>query len=449
LPRPRGAGAGARGPPWPAHGTVLVTGIGGGLAPLVARHLVIRHGISHLVLAGRRGPDAPGAAELVADLEALGANVTLVACDVTDADAVQRLVSAVPADRPLTGVVHAAAVLDDGVITALRPDQVDRVLAAKVGGALNLHAATKHLDLAAFVLFSSASGLLGGAGQGAYAAANAALDALARHRLARGRPASSLAWGLWQEQGGMAGRLGAVNLQRDLRLGIREMTTEDALALFDAALCAGEAVLAPVRLDLSVLRGRAAAGELPAILRTLVPAPRRGAGAPAAPGRDHELLDRIGTLAAQQQSEALEELVRRRAGEVLGMNGLLPPGKAFRELGFDSLTALELRNRMGASTGLRLPATLVFDYPTPRALAGYLRDRLFGSGEPADAVVPDEAAVRRLLATVPLAKLRSAGLLDPLLQLADTSPAPPAEPDDLAGLDLDRLVDIALEGIEP
>jgi hypothetical protein len=247
----------------------------------------------------------------------------------------------------------------------------------------------------------------------------------------------------------MAGRLGAVGLRRDLRLGFREMTNEDALALFDAALSAGEPVLAPAHLDSSVLRGRAAAGELPAILRALAPAPRRGGSAPAGLGREHELLERIGTLAAEQQVEALEELVRRRAGEILGMNGVLPPAKAFRELGFDSLTALELRNRMGVSTGLRLPATLVFDYPTPRALAGYLRDRLVGTDEPADVAAPDEASVRRLLATVPLAKLRGAGLLDPLLRLAGTAPEPPPEPEDLAGLDLDQLVDIALKRIEP
>ncbi|AYF31947.1 polyketide synthase [Micromonospora tulbaghiae] len=438
----------ADGFPWRPEGTVLVTGIGGGLAPLVARHLVTRHGVRHLLLVSRRGPGAPGAADLVAELTGLGATATVLACDVSDPDAVRELVAAVPAERPLTGVVHAAAVLDDGVLTDLRPEQVSRVLRAKVDGALHLHAATAGLDLAAFVLFSSAAGLLGGAGQAGYAAANAALDAMARHRHARGLPALSLAWGLWEERGGMAGRLGDVDLRRDHRLGFREMTAEDALHLFDVALTAEEPVLAPMNLDLAVLRGRAGAGDLPAILRSLVPGARRSTAA-GGQGRDTELLERLGGLAEEEQLRFLEDLVRRRAGEVLGMDRPLSSGKAFRDLGFDSLTALELRNRLGTSTGLRLPVTLVFDHPTPSALAARLRQELTGGDErPGPAV--DEAEVRRILASVPLAGLRAAGLLDPLLRLAGAgAPAAAPEVDALADLDLDQLVEIALDGIEP
>ncbi|MEU8814274.1 type I polyketide synthase [Actinoplanes sp. NPDC048796] len=431
---------------WRPGGTVLVTGAGGGLAPLVARHLVTRHGVTNLVLVSRRGPAAPGTAELVAELSGLGATATVRACDVGDAAAVRELIAGIPAGHPLTAVVHTAAVLDDGILTDVRPEQVDRVLRAKVGGALNLHEATENLDLAAFVLFSSAAGLLGGAGQAGYAAANAALDGLARHRHARGMPALSLAWGLWAERGGMAGRLGDVDLRRDHRLGFREMTAEDALHLFDLALTGTDPVVAPMNLDLAVLRGRAGSGDIPAILRALVPAgPRTAPG-----GRDAELIDRLGALAEDEQLRVLEDLVRRRAGEVLGMDRPLPSGKAFRELGFDSLTALELRNRLGSSTGLRLPVTLVFDHPTPGAVAARLRRELAGGEQRPPEPAVDDAELRRILATVPLAGLRAEGLLDPLLRLAAAgSVATAPETDALADLDLDQLVDIALDGIEP
>ncbi|WP_181809739.1 beta-ketoacyl reductase, partial [Streptomyces shenzhenensis] len=217
------------------EGTVLITGGTGTLGALVARRLVVHHGVRRLLLTSRRGADAPGAPELVAELTALGATVTVAACDIGDPDEAERLVAGVPAEHPLTAVIHSAAVLDDGVVTALDAARIDTVFAPKVDGAWQLHRLTEHLDLAAFVLFSSASGTVGNAGQGNYAAANAFLDALAEYRAARGLPALSLAWGLWETASEMTGALLA-GTQGHLKQEVLAMTDEEGLALFDAAL---------------------------------------------------------------------------------------------------------------------------------------------------------------------------------------------------------------------
>ncbi|TYK43955.1 type I polyketide synthase [Actinomadura decatromicini] len=413
---------------WSADGTVLITGGTGGLGALVARHLVTAHGVRRLVLAGRRGPSAAGAAALAAELTGLGADVELAACDVADRDALSALLAAIPADRPLTGVVHLAGVLDDGVIGSLDPGRMDAVLRPKADAAWHLHELTRDLpDVSAFVLFSSASGVLLGAGQGNYAAANAFLDALASRRRALGLPATSLAWGLWDEKDGMGGRLGDADLRRAAESGMPALSPDEGLALFDAALAADAPALVPVRFDPAALRARG--GEPPAMLRGIVPAaPRRQASGPASgrPGPGLGLAERIAALHPDDRERAALDAVRAEVAAVRHDEdpASIDPGAQFGDLGLDSLAAVELRNRLGAASGLRLPATLVFDHPTPALLAKFLLAELL----PDDPAPPGgEAAVRAALAGIPLDRLRAAGILDTLLGLADAAP-PPATP---------------------
>ncbi|BFO16851.1 hypothetical protein SHKM778_32390 [Streptomyces sp. KM77-8] len=247
-------GAGAQ--PWSGDGSVLVTGGTGGLGAVVARHLVVEHGVRRLVLVSRRGGAAPGAAELAGELETLGAEVSVVAADVSDREQVAGVLAGIAAEHPLTAVVHAAGVADDGLVTSLTGDRFDTVLRPKADAAWHLHELTRHLDLKAFVLFSSAAGYLDGAGQGNYAAANVFLDALAHHRRSQGLPATSLAWGLWTGDQGMGARLDAAALRRITRLGLVPLGPEENLALLDAALTSGHAAHVPVRVDRQALVAR-------------------------------------------------------------------------------------------------------------------------------------------------------------------------------------------------
>ncbi|OZM74231.1 beta-ketoacyl synthase [Amycolatopsis antarctica] len=371
---------------WDPEGTVVITGGVGGLGATLAHHLVADHGVRRLLLLSRRGATDPAAAALIDDLTGLGALATVVACDAADRTALARVLADVPARHPVTAVIHAAGVLADGVVTSLTPQALDTVLAAKVDGAWNLHELTAGTDLAAFVLFSSIAGLTGSAGQANYAAGNAFLDALAGFRRARGLPAVSLAWGPWESSAGMTGELGGREERRLRSLGLPALPAAVGVALFDAALRAGDPVLAPVRLDLAALR---ASGTPPPVLRGLLPgATRRAAGsaAPAAAG----LTARLGRLTGARRREAVVELVAELVAAVLGHQdpGAIDPGRPMVELGFDSLTAVELRNRLTASTGLRLPVTLVYDHPSVVALAAHVHDELFGApagGGPADA----------------------------------------------------------------
>ncbi|WP_405997989.1 SDR family NAD(P)-dependent oxidoreductase [Streptomyces sp. NBC_00829] len=366
-------------PPLDPEGTALITGATGTLGGLVARHLVAEHGARRLLLTSRRGEAAAGAAELLAELRELGAEVTLAACDAADRDALAALIDAIPAEHPLTAVVHTAGVLDDGVLEALTPERIDRVLPAKVDAAVNLHELTRDLDLAAFVLFSAAAGTLGGPGQANYAAANTFLDALAHRRRAEGLPATALAWGLWAERSGMTGDLADADLERISRAGVAALTSAEGLALLDTARAVGDPTAVPMHLDLASLR-QADASMVPALLRGLVRAPaRRAVESPdAAPAGG--LTGRLLPLTAAERDRLLLDTVRVQVAAVLGYPGpeAVDPGRAFKELGFDSLTAVELRNRLGSATGVRLPATLVFDYPTPNALAAFLRTELLG-----------------------------------------------------------------------
>ncbi len=351
-------------------GTVLVTGGTGVLGQLIARHLVTAHGVRNLLITSRRGADAPGATELSASLTELGATVSMVACDLADRDSVSSLLAGIPAEHPLTAVVHTAGVVDDGVLLALTPERMDAVLRPKIDAAWNLHELTASLDLAAFVLYSSAGGTLGAAGQANYSAANVFLDALAHHRSALGLPSVSLAWGLWSE-GGMSGELADTDLIRMARSGVFGLSFDDGLELFDATFGTEQPSLVPVRLDMSGLR--ADAHGVPAMLRGLVRGtPRRRAEAA------DDSWERIVALPAEERGRALLDLVCGAAAVVLGheRRDAVDPRKGFIELGFDSLTAIELRNRLDAVTGRRLPATLIFDHPSAGALADFLGEHL-------------------------------------------------------------------------
>ena len=376
---------------WNPEGTVLITGGTGSLGATLARHLVASHGVRHLLLVSRSGPAAEGAAELTAELGAAGAQaVAIEACDTADAAALAQLLAAIPAEHPLTAVVHAAGVLSDGTVTALTPEHVDPVLRAKLDAAWNLHTLTRDADLSAFVLFSSAAGVLGTAGQANYAAANASLDALAGLRRAQGLPATSLAWGYWAQATGLTGHLGEADERRLARSGLAPMAAAHGPALFDAALGADRATLIPARLDTAALRALAAAGTLPALYRALIRVPARRVRAERA--RAVPLAGRLSGLSELEQRKVLLELVRAHAAAVLGHGGSagIDADRAFRDLGFDSLTSVELRNRLGEEVGRRLPATLVFDHPTPTAIADYLRTELLGG--PGTAKVATAAA---------------------------------------------------------
>ncbi|MFF8543768.1 SDR family NAD(P)-dependent oxidoreductase [Streptomyces werraensis] len=371
-------------------GTVLVSGAGS-LGGLVARHLVSRHGVRHLVLASRRGPDAEGVPELVAELAGQGAAVEVVACDVSDRAQVEALLATVPDAHPLLGVVHTAGVFDDGLIGALTPERLARVFAPKVDAVRHLDALTRDLDLDAFVVYSSVAGLSGGAGQGNYSAANAFLDGLMSHRRAAGLPGLSLAWGLWEQSLGMAGHLSAVDQARASRSGVLEISATEGMELFDAALVSERALLVPVKLDLRTVRADASAGAaVPHLLRGLVRTGRQQARAVAGTAGEGSLLsDRLAGLVPAEQETLLLDLVRAQAAVVLGHTepGGVRADMAFKDAGFDSLTSVELRNRLREATGLKLPPTLVFDYPSPQVLARYLREE-FGEVAAPEATAP-------------------------------------------------------------
>jgi acyl transferase domain-containing protein/short-subunit dehydrogenase/acyl carrier protein len=354
--------------------TVLISGGLSGVGALVARHLVATHGARHLLLVSRSGPEAAGAGELSAELEQLGCAVTVKACDVGDRDQLEALIGSIPGAHPLGAVVHSAGVLADGTIESIVPEQVERVFAPKADAAWHLHELTAEMELSQFLLFSSATGLLGGAAQAIYSAANGFLDALAAHRQARGLPATSIAWGAWGQQSRLGGEFDPALLPQVLnqiraRLGTEPMAPEQGLELFDAARALAEPLLVPSPFDRSVLRAQAGAGTLPAILRGLVRMPeRRASGAGS-------LAQRLSSTPEAERGDLVIDLVRTHAASVLGHSSAeeVEAERAFKDLGFDSLGAIELRNRLAAATGMQLPSTLVFDYPSALGLAKFLR----------------------------------------------------------------------------
>jgi len=396
-------------------GTVLITGATGVVGGAVVRHLVANRGVRSVVLVGRRGRSAPGMAELAAELTGLGATVAVEACDVADRAAMAAVLAGIPTQHPLTAVVHAAGVLADGVLETLTPDRIDTVLRPKVDGALVLHELTADRDLAAFVVFSSAAGLTGSAGQANYTAANAFLDALAAQRRALGLPGTSLAWGLWAERSTMTAQ---ADLGRLARLGLLPMSGDQAMALFDLATGLDHPLVLAARLDLTGLRRQADDGTLAPLWRALVRTSHRpAAGTDRTPG-GVPLSHHLAGLPEAEQHRMLLNLVRTHAATVLGhpSAAMVDAGRGFVELGFDSLTAVELRNRLAVATGLRLPSTLIFDYPNPEALARYVHTGLVDATPTADE--GEEARLRRLLAAIPLAKFKEARLIGVLEELA-------------------------------
>ncbi|CNX26980.1 polyketide synthase [Mycobacterium tuberculosis] len=438
-----------------AAGTVLITGGTGMAGSAVARHVVARHGVRNLVLVSRRGPDAPGAAELVAELAAAGAQVQVVACDAADRAALAKVIADIPVQHPLSGVIHTAGALDDAVVMSLTPDRVDVVLRSKVDAAWHLHELTRDLDVSAFVMFSSMAGLVGSSGQANYAAANSFLDALAAHRRAHGLPAISLGWGLWDQASAMTGGLATVDFKRFARDGIVAMSSADALQLFDTAMIVDEPFMLPAHIDFAALKVKFDGGTLPPMFVDLINAPTRRQvdDSLAAAKSKSALLQRLEGLPEDEQHAVLLDLVRSHIATVLGSASpeAIDPDRAFQELGFDSLTAVEMRNRLKSATGLALSPTLIFDYPNSAALAGYMRRELLGSSpQDTSAVAAGEAELQRIVASIPVKRLRQAGVLDLLLALAnetetsgqDPALAPTAE-QEIADMDLDDLVNAA------
>jgi hypothetical protein len=420
-------------------GTVLVTGGTGTLGGLVARHLAGPGRARHVVLASRSGPAAPGAAALAAGVAARGTEVRVTACDATQRDALAQVLALIPDASPLTHVIHIAGVPDDGVIGSLTPDRVDAVMRPKSDAAWNLHELTRGLDLAAFVMFSSAASAIGANGHGGSAAANAFLDALAARRRADGLPATSIAWGPWALDG---------RSPQDGH-GIAEMPAAECLAVLDLVTDRDEALLIPARLDAAGPRAQASRGmEIPALWRALA-----GGASPIAPADAAEAADslrqQLAVMPEADRDKMMVDLVRTHVAAVLGhtSSDAIEPGRAFKDLGFDSHLALELRNRLNTVTGLRLPATLVFSHTDPAALAGYLREKLAPAGQ--DAADADENKLRRALASVPVSRFREAGIMETLLQLAGfqdgaLAPGGNEEVEAIGALDAESLIRMAM-----
>ncbi|WP_171169698.1 type I polyketide synthase, partial [Streptomyces sp. I05A-00742] len=394
------------------HGTVLITGGTGTLGSLLARHLVQHHHITHLHLISRQGPQAPHAQQLKQDLHTLGAHtVTITACDTTNKTALTHTLNTIPTNHPLTAVIHTAGLVDDAVLTSLSREQLKTVIAAKVDSALNLHELTRDLDLGAFVLFSSLAGVLGSPGQANYSAANTFLDALAAHRQARGLPATSLAWGLWAQASGMTGHLSDQDLARMSRSAVLPLGTELGLQTFDGHNQAHRALQLAAAFNLKQLPAQPIWSRL-ATVRPTAAAEQQG-------GPD--LAQQLAGLTPVQREQHLLAMVREQMAVILTLDSpdAVEPNRGFLEQGLDSLTAVELRNRLLTITGIRLPATMVFDHPTPSALAHFIAGRLGpgdgGEASPADAV---RAATERILSE--LDRIASMVASVPLADIAET-----------------------------
>ncbi|AOS63729.1 acyl transferase domain-containing protein [Actinoalloteichus hymeniacidonis] len=365
------------------EGTVLITGATGALGARLAVHLARTGRAARLLLLSRSGPTAPNADGLLAELAATGVPADLVAADVADRARLDELLAAIPAEQPLTSVIHVAGVNDDAPFTHLAAEQVTNVLRSKTDAALALHDATAHLEPRRFILFSSAVGSLGSAGQSNYAAANASLDALAVHRRANGLPATSLGWGLWETDDGMAGQLREVDKLRVTRAGMLALSPEEGMELFDLAWDSDAPVLLPLRMDPTTMADNAAAGTLAPVLRSLVPASALAA-TPAAPTATADPAPGWAALPAADRRRQLLELVRQRAGVVLNLptEEFQDSKRLFRDFGFDSLTGVELRNAVSSAVGVPLSAAMVFDHPTPDELVDHIEDEILRRAAP-------------------------------------------------------------------
>jgi NADP-dependent 3-hydroxy acid dehydrogenase YdfG/acyl carrier protein len=435
-------------------GTVLITGGTGALGALLARHLVQAQGVRSLLLASRQGEHASGAQRLKADLVELGARVKIAACDVSDRAQLAGLIDSVPEEYPLSAVVHAAGALDDGVIGSMTPERLNHVFAPKADAAWYLHELTEKLELSAFILFSSSTGTFGGPGQSNYAAANAFLDSLAAYRRKRDLPGISLAWGLWAETGGMASELSTADRMRMERSGMLALSAEEGLGLFDAAYVLKEPSVMPARLDMAGLRKQARAGGVPPMLRGLIRMPSHHQET-----QGGSLARRLASTPEGERERVILDLVRSEVASVLGHDSpdAVDVHRAFNELGFDSLTAVELRNRMSAVSGVQLPATLAFDYPSSAALSDFLLSQILPQVTEGANESLGEVDIRNAIASIPLARLRDAGMMDTLLELAGlaSEPAAPIDAEDAESdgsideMDLESLVELTLGADEP
>ncbi len=402
--------------------TALITGAGG-LGGVIARHLVAAHGVGNVILASRRGPGADGAKQIEDELVRLGARVQMVACDVSDRAQVQALIDSVPAGYPLRAVVHTAAVFANGTVGTLTPEMLDRVLSPKLDAALHLHELTAHLDLQAFVMFSSIASVFGGPGQANYAAANAFLDALAEHRRARGLPATAVAWSLWSEAGAGRGADEIVVRRAVGSASLGSLSSEQGLELFDAALAGPEAMVVASPIDKRVLRREIDADAAPPLLSGLVRARSRGKPAGGA------LASRLAATPEDERASVALEEVRMQIARVLGHESVeaVDADRHLLELGFDSVVAMELRNRLNHAANLRMPVTLVFDHPTPAALARHLLAEWRRSGQDQEgriAAIAGAAAQERtapMSSTSPTSASPTAGTLSTMLRQANGS----------------------------
>ncbi|SON63900.1 Phenolphthiocerol synthesis polyketide synthase type I Pks15/1 [Mycobacterium simulans] len=434
-----------------AAGTVVITGGTGMAGAVLARHVVTRYGVNHVALVSRRGEHAHGVAEIVAELERAGARVLVLSCDVADRAAVAQLMTRLGQQcPPLTGVIHAAGTLDDALIGSLTPDRVDTVLRAKVDGAWNLHEATADLGLSMFVLCSSIAGVVGTPGQGNYAAANAFLDALAAHRRASGLTAISLGWGLWEQASTMTAHLSDRDRARMRRTGLAAMTTGQAVEFFDAAMIADHPAVVATRLDRNTLADPALNAGLPLLFNGLVTRrPARRAAANDNTATESALAARLHGLSPDQRHDLLTEVVCAQVALVLGESSPrdIDHDSTFQDLGFDSLTAVELRNRLKTATGLTISPTLTLDYPTPTELARHCSHQLNADHHPnsnnneSGVAASEDERLWSIVKAIPISDLRAAGLLDQLLHLANVGINPIADQKDRDRNELERIID--------
>ncbi|MFI1677842.1 type I polyketide synthase [Streptomyces sp. NPDC020607] len=359
------------------RGTTLITGGTGGIGAVLARWLA-REGAPHLHLTSRRGPDAPGARELAAELHELGTTVTLTACDVSDPRQLRGLLDRTPPEHPLTAVIHAAGMTDLTSITDLTTARLDQVLGSKSAAAWNLHELTRESDLSAFVMFSSGAGVWGSGQQGAYGAANHFLDALADHRRSQGLPATSIAWGPWAEAGMSAD---PESLSYFKRFGLLPIGPDLCVKALHQALDAGDATLTVANFDWAKFTPTFTA-QRPSPFLDDLPENQREAEQGGSAAETSAFREELAKTPAAQRHGFLVQHVRTHAAATLGRTVEdIPAAKPFQELGFDSLTAVQLRNQLNTTTGLSLPATVIFDHPTSESLASHLRGQLGDDGE--------------------------------------------------------------------
>ncbi|WP_204038484.1 type I polyketide synthase, partial [Micromonospora qiuiae] len=357
-------------PPLNPDGTILITGGTGTLGAITAHHLATHYGARHLLLASRTGPNKPHITKLKTELETTGATVTITACDTTDPQQLTTLINNIPKKHPLTAVIHCAGILNDATITTMTPTHLHHTLQPKIDAAWHLHQLTQNHPLAAFILYSSAAGTIDSPGQANYAAANTFLDALAHHRTTQGQPTTSLAWGLWAQNSNLTTHLNTQNQQRIARTGIHPMTTTHALNLLDQALTTNHPHLLTANINLPALRQQPT-NTLPPTLRALTPTTTPTTKTPT-------LTNQLTNQTPQEQQQLILNTIRTHIAAVLGHTNPqhIDEQQPFKDLGFDSLTALELRNRLNTATGQHLPATIIFDHPTPKALTQYLHHRI-------------------------------------------------------------------------